>query len=78
MARRRGSPIGIMAKDSSIGGDLLGLVPKGMICLSAMGTRRGELHCCRTGKALMGYLRRRQRLVYIGGETCGRGQDLST
>ena len=42
MARGRGSPTGIMAKDSSIGGGFLGLVPKGMICLLAMGTRRGR------------------------------------
>ena len=39
MARRRGSPIGTMARGSSIGGSLLRLVPKGMICMSAMGTR---------------------------------------
>ena len=31
-----------MAKDSSIGGGFLGLVPKGMICLSTMGTRAEE------------------------------------
>ena len=37
MARGRGSPIGTMARGSSIGGSLLRSVPKGMICLSAMG-----------------------------------------
>ena len=39
MARGRGSPTGTMARGSSIGGSLLRSVPKGMICLSAMGTR---------------------------------------
>ena len=38
MARGRGSPIGTMARGSSIGGSLLRLVPKEMICLSGMGT----------------------------------------
>ena len=42
MARGRGSPIGTMARGSSIGGSLLRSVPKGMICLSAMGTRVEE------------------------------------
>ena len=42
MARGRGSPIGTMARGSSIGGSLLRSVPKGMICLSAMGTRAEE------------------------------------
>ena len=42
MARRRGSPIGTMARGSSIGGSLLRSVPKGMICLSAMGTEVEE------------------------------------
>ena len=37
MARGRGSPIGTMARGSSIGGSLLMSVPKGMIFLSAMG-----------------------------------------
>ena len=37
MARGRGSPIGTMARGSSIGGSLLRSVPKGMICLLAMG-----------------------------------------
>ena len=37
MARGRGSPTGIMARGSSIGGSLLRSVPKGMIYLSAMG-----------------------------------------
>jgi hypothetical protein len=43
VAKGRGSPIGTMAKDSSIGGSLLRSVPKGMICLSAMGTREEEI-----------------------------------
>ena len=78
MARGRGSPTGMMARDSSAGGGFLGLVPKWMIFLSAMGTRRGgELCYSWRGKALMGWLWRRQRLIYIGGETCSRGQDLS-
>ena len=42
MARGRGSPIGTMARGSSIGGSLLRSVPKGMICLSTMGTRAKE------------------------------------
>jgi hypothetical protein len=42
MAKGRGSPIGTMARGSSIGGSLLRSVPKGMICLSAMGTRKEE------------------------------------
>ena len=42
MARGRGSPVGTMARGSSIGGSLLRSVPKGMICLSAMGTRAEE------------------------------------
>ena len=42
MARGRGSPIGTMAIGSSIGGSLLRSVPKGIICLSAMGTRAEE------------------------------------
>ena len=42
MARGRGSPIGTMARGSSIGGSLLRSVPKGMICLSTMGTRAEE------------------------------------
>ena len=42
MARGRGSPTGTMARVSSIGGSLLRSVPKGMICLSAMGTRAEE------------------------------------
>ena len=42
MARGRGSPTGMMARDSSAGGGFLGLVPKGMICLLAMGTRKEE------------------------------------
>ena len=42
MARGRGSPIETIARGSSIGGSLLRLVPKGMICLSAMGTRAEE------------------------------------
>jgi hypothetical protein len=39
MAKWRGSPIGTMARGSSIGGSLLRSVPKGMICLSVMETR---------------------------------------
>ena len=42
MARGRSSPTGTMATGSSIGGSLLRSVPKGMICLSAMGTRAEE------------------------------------
>ena len=42
MAIGRGSPIGTMARGSSIGGSLLRSVAKGMICLSAMGTRAEE------------------------------------
>ena len=42
MSRGRGSPTGTMARGSSIGGSLLRSVPKGMICLSAMGTRAEE------------------------------------
>ena len=42
MARGRGSPTRTMARGSSIGGSMLRLVPKGMICLSAMGTRAEE------------------------------------
>ena len=42
MARGRGTPIGTMARGSSIGGSLLRSVAKGMICLSAMGTRAEE------------------------------------
>ena len=41
MARGRGSPTGTMDRGSSIGGGFLGFILKGMICLSAMGTRRG-------------------------------------
>jgi hypothetical protein len=48
-ARGRGSSIGMMARDSSLGGNLLRSTPQGMICLlaiesreesSAMGERR--------------------------------------
>ena len=42
MDRGRGSPTGTMARGSSIGGSLLRSVPKGMICLSAMGTGAEE------------------------------------
>jgi len=42
MARGRGSPTRTMARGSSIGGSMLRLVPKGMICLSAMGTGMEE------------------------------------
>ena len=42
MARGRGSPTGTMARGSSIGCSLLMSVPKGMICLSGMGTRAEE------------------------------------
>jgi hypothetical protein len=39
VAKGRGSPTGTMARCSSIGGSLLRSVPKGMICLSAMGSK---------------------------------------
>jgi len=42
MDRGRGSPTGTMARGSSIGGSLLRSVPKGNICLLAMGTRTKE------------------------------------
>ena len=42
MARGRGSPVGTMARGSSIGGSLLRSIEKGMICLSAMGTEVEE------------------------------------
>ena len=42
MARGRGSPTGTMDRGSSIGGGFLGFILKGMICLSAMGTRAEE------------------------------------
>jgi hypothetical protein len=43
MARGSGSPTRMMAKSSSIGGSLLRSVPKGMICLSAMGSKEESL-----------------------------------
>ena len=42
MARGRGSPTKAMTRSSSIGGSLLRSVPKGLICLSALGTRVEE------------------------------------
>ena len=42
MARGRGSPTRTMARGSSIGGSMFRSVPKGMIYLSAMGTRAEE------------------------------------
>ena len=42
MARGRGSSIGTMARCSSRGGSSLRSVPKGLICLSALGTRVEE------------------------------------
>ena len=54
MARGRGSPTRMMARDSSIGGGFLGLVPKGMICLSAMGTRAEESFAAIGGESFDG------------------------
>ena len=56
MAIGRGSPIGTMARGSSIGGSLLRSVPKGMICLSAMGTRAEESLLLLEKNTLMGWL----------------------
>ena len=56
MARGRGSPTGIMARGSSIGGSLLRSVPKGMICMSAMGTGAEESFLLLEKNTLMGWL----------------------
>ena len=56
MARGRGSPIGTMARGSSIGGSLLRSVPKGMICLLAMGTGAGRALLLLEKNTLMGWL----------------------
>jgi hypothetical protein len=46
-----GSRVGMMARESSTGGGWLRSIPKGMICLSAMGVLEGgELLCRKEGK----------------------------
>jgi hypothetical protein len=52
-ARGVGSKTWTMARESSTGGSWLRSIPKGMICLSAMGVLEGrELLCRKEGKLL--------------------------
>jgi hypothetical protein len=64
-----------MARESSLGGSLLRSTSKGVISFLAIGSREEN---SAMGEKRLGWNEEggRQRLVYIGGSSCSRGQNI--